>query len=1176
MASEFEKNFKEYPFVLLREEADDKDAFRNHTHENVADALAVLIERERGGLTIGLEGSWGGGKSTVLKILRRKLTRSYFFFFDAWAHEGDSLRRVFLESLCEYFKSKLDGEESIVRAIDALEKKIDGRKIVTTTSTTRKPTVMGLLSVIAASAATLGVGVLSLSRDANNHFCTWLLVLSLALLSCPAILVVGWSIALAARRWFGKLKKFWTVDNWAFLQSSSTNDQTRDVTEEDERSSVEFERFFGEIVDLVMCVNKETQLVIAIDNLDRVNPEDSLRLWSTLQTFLQKRSVEIANGDWFNRLWIVVPYDAEGLSKLWDQDGNSPEMVKSFMDKCFQIRVEVPRPLMSDWETFAKIKIEESLGKWPPEDKKVVFEILRNTRAGILDIPTPRQIKNYINQIAVVRSHARTGISTAVIAYYVLSRYQEWHAVDKDKHGSEAMSVEDVRKALLWGQYPQFEHRAYLGENYTAMFAGLIFGVDAVSGHELLIGSEIEGALQSGDGQSLQKIEGVHKDGFWNVLDDFLRNQIRYVDSASSFGDFVHRCGALFRAELDMARMGEVRRYVQGIVDALTKRKVEELAFVLPENVSLYDDVADTVRFLERFGNLSLLQKLYSLTIAILNLRLQRKDAPLPTDYGLGVEKMLAACPESIRKVCDVSGLTFARLSEFVPGLDFNGSVSPATLRPAGNAFVSDFVNVVQVNSEVDANIPIMVSFLIRSGSKCDWTPVIERGIKCIYFNNGFSSQNVPATCMLDVLIQIVVADEKMCELVRPILDDWRFYNYVGHDVSARAIKAALLSVIVASDKVLAHNKVPINTNETKLGNLAIADIFLSNDVEVAQQLLSESGRFNAKGKLWNICSVKEAIVFDNLVKMSLQNEADNAFFNYYYGDNYVDDYLRRTGKLGASDAGESVKELVGYLSRRCELWTDIGKNAITEDGILKRSAALAAIVDTGLCPDEVLEKIGRFLSGMSADVVAKMLAEGETILLLHALRRKVVDFRLKHEYYKALGYIWDVDKEERYQKMREELIKSENVEKWKMLVDFCPVSMCDQLQNDIVADFKKMNGTQRYVAYPILRDELKKGISDAVYWEKEAWEALKLSDAGEIKMYADLLAICLERTGWRPDSACTQKYREAIDSQYATAVRDDMKGALKHLATVVGVTITEVPGTDARSENDGGAQRQT
>ena len=851
MESDFEKNVKEYPFTLLREEADERDAFKNHTHENVADALAVLIEQEKGGLTVGVEGPWGGGKSTVLKILRRKLIKSYFFFFDAWAHEGDSLRRVFLESLCEYFKGELKGDKCVYEKLDALGREIDGRRVVTTTSSTRKPTLMGILSVVSASAAALGVGILSVSRDSNNQFCPWMLGASIAFLACPAALVIGRFVVLMFQRWFGSLKKFWTVDNWAFLQDSSIDETTRDVTEEDERSSVEFERFFAKIVDCVMSIDKRKQLVIAIDNLDRINPEDSFRLWSTLQTFLQKRSVGVESGDWFNRLWILVPYDAEGLSKLWNKDGTSPEMVKSFMDKCFQIRIEVPRPLMSDWESFAKAKIEESLGKWSAEEKKVVFEILRNTRAGILDIPTPREIKNYINQVAVIRNHARSGISTAVISYYVLSRYQEWHASDKDDHKSESMSVEDIRRALVRNQYPEYQHRVYLGNDFTAMFAGLIFGVEATSGHELLLGPEIEGALKSGDNESLQELESIHKDGFWNVLDTFLRKQDRHITGAPLFADFLHRCGAIFRSEFNTDRLSEVCRYVLGVVNPFTKMKIEELAFLLPEDIGLYDDASDMVKLVNRFGNQALVQKLYALTIATLNFRFQKKDAPLPKDYGVGIEKLLTAYPDSVREVSEVSGLTFARLAEFVPGLDCNSSVLPTLLKPTGNSFVSDFIKNIAQNSEISSNLPVMMSFPIKSKATCDWTPVVDRCIQCLYFNNGFASPKVPATCILDVLIQIVVADEKMRERVRPIFDDWRFYNYVGHDVVARSIKAALLSSIVSSDNVLAHNKIPLNTNEAKLGMAAVADIFLSDKEEVALKLLSEAGRFNAKDFLW-------------------------------------------------------------------------------------------------------------------------------------------------------------------------------------------------------------------------------------------------------------------------------------------------------------------------------------
>jgi len=557
MSSEFKNNVDTYPFTLLREEADETDCYKNHTHENIADALSVLIETETGGLTIGIEGSWGGGKSTVLNILRRKLTRSYFFFFDAWAHEGDSLRRVFLESLYEYFKGEFQSENKTSKEFEALSKRIEGRRVVTTT-TIRKPTWMGVLYVIAASFAASGMAVFSIDREMFKEgpvqplFRWSLFWVSFALLSCPILLVVcrfcylvrKFSRDLKLMPWSKSvMKRVLTVDNWTFLQGSSSESIERGVSEENERSSVEFERFFCEIVDKALGANEDKRLVIAIDNLDRINPEVAFILWSTLQTFLQKRSGFVGDGDWFKRLWILVPYDADGLSRLWNKDGTRPEIATSFMDKCFQIRIEVPRPIMSDWENFAKSKIMEALGEWPETDRDSVFDILRNTRAGILDIPTPREIKNYINQVAVIRNHAKSGISTAVISYYVLSRFQECHFEDEKENvgledGNEkvgnvkhkgAMSVEEVRTTLLWGRYPEFRHRAYLGENYTAMFAGLIFGVDADKGHELLLGSEIDESFRTRDGDRLRKMEGIHGDGFWNVFDNMLRWRNRNV-----------------------------------------------------------------------------------------------------------------------------------------------------------------------------------------------------------------------------------------------------------------------------------------------------------------------------------------------------------------------------------------------------------------------------------------------------------------------------------------------------------------------------------------------------------------------------------------------------------------------------------------------------------------------
>lgn len=69
-------------------------------HAAVAKSIASMIAHEDGGITIGLEGSWGSGKSTIVHELSSELPDNVkLFVFDAWAHEGDPLRRSFLETL---------------------------------------------------------------------------------------------------------------------------------------------------------------------------------------------------------------------------------------------------------------------------------------------------------------------------------------------------------------------------------------------------------------------------------------------------------------------------------------------------------------------------------------------------------------------------------------------------------------------------------------------------------------------------------------------------------------------------------------------------------------------------------------------------------------------------------------------------------------------------------------------------------------------------------------------------------------------------------------------------------------------------------------------------------------------------------------------------------------------
>ena len=83
---------------LIRDVPATEDAFGPHLE--LAATLHAIIDSEEGGCAVGLEGTWGSGKSTVVQLLKERLP-GCLFVFDAWSHEGDPLRRVFIEQLID-------------------------------------------------------------------------------------------------------------------------------------------------------------------------------------------------------------------------------------------------------------------------------------------------------------------------------------------------------------------------------------------------------------------------------------------------------------------------------------------------------------------------------------------------------------------------------------------------------------------------------------------------------------------------------------------------------------------------------------------------------------------------------------------------------------------------------------------------------------------------------------------------------------------------------------------------------------------------------------------------------------------------------------------------------------------------------------------------------------------
>ena len=64
---------EDYSFELLPERVADSDEFTDQAHQHAADTLYEMISEDKHGVTIGIEGTLGSGKSTVINLLDQKM-----------------------------------------------------------------------------------------------------------------------------------------------------------------------------------------------------------------------------------------------------------------------------------------------------------------------------------------------------------------------------------------------------------------------------------------------------------------------------------------------------------------------------------------------------------------------------------------------------------------------------------------------------------------------------------------------------------------------------------------------------------------------------------------------------------------------------------------------------------------------------------------------------------------------------------------------------------------------------------------------------------------------------------------------------------------------------------------------------------------------------------------------
>jgi hypothetical protein len=963
---------KKLLFTLLREETDGRDLFEDKTHDKIAEMLYSLIVNERGGVTIGLEGAWGSGKSAVISILKNKINESpnkdiSLFVFDAWAHEGDPLRRIFLESIIEGLFNKNEKSEALKKLQDEITK----RKKHTTVKTTRTATMLGKLIGFSTLFIPIGLGLfqkvkiedLTYSWGGKPHY---LFLTSMFFVFAPFIVLLCNLIRLMfnkkSRLYYDENNKqtysrIFDSRNWPIIQSNTTDDVTQQVSEDEERSSIEFENYFNQIAKLLFEKKPAHRLVMVFDNLDRIETADSLKIWSTLQTFLQQRNNLNNKKTWFDKIWVIVPYDPEGLRSLWDKN-ESTFKSKSFFDKCFQLKFDVPKSILTGWEKFAKEKIDYAFNDWDDNEKEIVLNILKLTRKDLADTPTPREIKNYINQIGLLKTYNHI-MPTESIAYYVSQRTFNFYSVDT------------IRKRLFDDQLIEQNHLSLLSPSIKKDISGIVFGVSSEKGQQLLLEPDIKKALNEGNSDRLKDLQKKHQEGFWCVFNYHLRATSISFEELLHYAKSIHE-GIWGENKSELLMFKHIAISVEQATNNIVWPSKGKLEF--------YKHLSDIL------DNQNTCDSIYKKLTDEFEKTISAKDAPDMSPDLFILQELVQIL--KITKVFELDLLTYHKLLPLAIA-SFKTNIPAWKWILPKQPLAHEISNNIKPNIAIINGIKETIIYLNNAKASEDWAVLVDSCNKYISkYNNGpgFSVE------VFEILFELAFNNENYNKEINNIVRMPQFYN-LAWDFRQKIMPQ--LSLLCGK-----YVGKELNTLSPQLGNSVIFNNELkkywnTHNQDNAKKTFDLIKKYNKWSFLWELAiDLKNKLVADIILLALKENEI--ALFE-------IDSGLQRI-KI-ASDLLDNNSEQVNLLVQ------SLIKNSSIENDIIEDANLSVAEFAKELCLIVEYSNNEEFISGLTKKVkytpetIWKNAFKEDNYLIALAIeiKEKNHDFGLDNDYAMAL-----------------------------------------------------------------------------------------------------------------------------------------------------------------------------
>ena len=412
-------------FISNRCSAEDKLA--NHPHESVANSLFDLLRNhpEIENPVIGLEGSWGSGKSQVIRILQRlvkdaNLKDDYKFInYDIWSVQEDLTRKSFLDAVLS--DAKEDNKNFETKVLKSDYDKLNATVFIRTTKS------FPLVRLFIATILLIPVSIFLVDSFASflgDDYDRWLTYDELkGLLS---LILAGLSLfcfGVALYEEYTNLdnktkKKGWWEKIQIVIGRLLYIFKAKDVEKEDYETVIKDEPSisrFQEVFDHVYQGLKDgKKLIIVFDNMDRLSDLQKLMsTWSLLHTFFAEKNYE-------GKIWAIVPFARKQLSELMTKgkDVDTSRTSEDFINKTFFTTFRIPEPIMGSWKLFLSDKLDEAFEPvLEEEEKNLITLIFSRSMAG--KVMRPRDIIAFTNRlVAIYSQHFYEEIPLRYVALY--------------------------------------------------------------------------------------------------------------------------------------------------------------------------------------------------------------------------------------------------------------------------------------------------------------------------------------------------------------------------------------------------------------------------------------------------------------------------------------------------------------------------------------------------------------------------------------------------------------------------------------------------------------------------------------------------------------------------------------------------------------------------------------